>query len=100
MQTEAGGGDIAEPLALSGEQRTGALSGEEAARHAHGEDRQRQQHQHLGRVVEEEFDRFGEMAAGLHRQAGHQPLGERRELGIDHEPEGDRRDRHRRPGQR
>ena len=99
MQTEAGGGDIAEPLAPSGEQRTRALGGEEAAHHAHGEHHQRQQHQHLGRVVEEEFDRFGAMAAGLHRQPAHQPSGERRELGIDHEPERGRGDRCRRPDQ-
>ena len=86
---EHGRRDIADPLTLPGEHGAGAFGRKETAHHAHAEDDERQQHQHFRRVVDEELGCLLEVAARGDRQVRRHPVGELRQLPVDHEPECD-----------
>ena len=84
---------VADAFAPAGEQRPGLLRREEAAHDAHGEHDERQQHQHLRRVVDEEADRLAEMAPAVDRQRGDDPVREGDELAVDDAPDDQSGDR-------
>ena len=58
---------IADALALSRKKDAGLLGGEKTAHDAHAKHDQREQHQHLRRVIREEADGLAQLASGLDR---------------------------------
>ncbi len=84
---------VADTFMFSGKECSGFLRRKVAAHDAHGEYHQREQHQHLGRIVGEEADRLAEMTIGIDVRRCQHPVREWHELAVDGAPsqEGDDR---------
>ncbi|MDZ7592107.1 MAG: hypothetical protein U5L05_15800 [Rubrivivax sp.] len=83
---QAGSHDIGHALAAAGQQGTCAFGGEVGIDHAHHEYHRGEQHQHLGRVVQEELQRTAQVAGAVDRQGRHQRFGRRRQPLVQQPP--------------
>ena len=87
------GQDVADRLAPAGQERAGALRGEERAHDADAEDDESEQHQHLGHFIDEELDGRSPAASPQVQHVVGEPDGEGQPASARRHPRGRRRAR-------